>query len=133
MTKTELSRFQTILNAKIFELERLIRHRDGIRVERSTDQPEEIQQASERALAVCNLDRNFSHLRNVGRAQEGSFGICQKCDDDSATKRLVAVPWAQFCIRCQEAVDRSLEEIQAPSGDGPWSSRLRITTQRRGR
>ena len=26
---------------------------------------------------------------------------------------------AQFCIRCQEAVDRSLEEIQAPGGDLP--------------
>ncbi len=121
MTKTELSRFQAILNAKIIELEQLIRHRDGIRVERSADQLEEIQQASERALAVCNLDRHFSLLRNVRaalrRTQEGSFGICQKCDDDIAPKRLVAVPWAQFCIRCQEAVDRSLEEIQAPGDD----------------
>jgi DnaK suppressor protein len=121
MTKTEVSRFKAILNAKIIELEQLIRHRDGIRVERSADQLEEIQQASERALAVCNLDRHFSHLRNVRaalrRIQEGTFGICQECDDDIATKRLVAVPWAQFCIRCQEAVDRSLEEIQAPSGD----------------
>jgi DnaK suppressor protein len=122
MTKTELSPFQTILNAKIIELEQLIRHRDGIRVERSADQLEEIQQASERTLAVCDLDRHSSHLRNVRaalrRTQEGSFGICQECDDDSAPKRLVAVPWAQFRIRCQEAVDRSLEEIQAPSGDG---------------
>jgi DnaK suppressor protein len=123
MTKTELSRFEAILNAQITELAQLIRHRDGIRVERSADQLEEIQRASERALTVCNLDRHFSHLRNVRaalrrtRTQVGSFGICQECDDDIAPKRLVAVPWAQFCIRCQEAVDRNLEEIQAPSGD----------------
>ena len=121
MTQTELSRFQAILNARIIELEQLIRHRDGIRVERSADQLEEVQQASERALAVCNLDRHSSHLRNVRaafrRTQEGSFGICQQCDDDIATKRLVAAPWAQFCIRCQEAVDRGLEKIQAPGGD----------------
>jgi DnaK suppressor protein len=121
MTKTELNRFEAILNAQTIELEQLIRHRDGIRVERSADQLEEIQQASERALAVCNLDRHFNHLRNVQaalrRTQEGSFGICQKCDDDIAPKRLAAVPWAQFCIRCQEAVDRSLEETQAPGGD----------------
>ena len=65
MTKTELSRFKAILNARIIELEQLIRHRDGIRVERSTDQLEEIHQASERALAVCHLYRHFSHLRNV--------------------------------------------------------------------
>ena len=123
MTKTELSRFQAILEAKIIELEQLIRHRDGIRVERSADQLEEIQQASERALAVCNLDRNFSHLRNVRaalrRTQEGGFGICQECEADIAPKRLAAVPWATFCIRCQEAVDHNidLEEIQAPSRD----------------
>ena len=121
MTQTELSRFQTILNARIIELEQLIRQRDGIRIERSAEQLEEIQQASERALAVCNLDRHFSHLRNVRaalrRTQEGSFGICQQCDDDIAPKRLLAVPWAQFCIRCQEAIDRGLEEIQAPGGD----------------
>ena len=121
MTKTELSRFQAILDAKIIELEQLIHYRDGIRVERSADQLKEIQQASERALAVCNLDRHFSHLRNVRaalrRTQEGSFGICQQCDDDIAPKRLLAVPWAQFCIRCQEAVDRSVEEIQAPGDD----------------
>src|ERR1700721_2531337 len=121
MTQTELSRFQVILSASIIELEQLIRDRDGSRVERSADQLEEIQQASERALAVCNLGRHFSHLRNVRaalrRTQEGTFGICQECDDDNAPKRLVAAPWAQFCIRCQKAVDRSLEEIQAPSGD----------------
>ena len=121
MTKTELNRFQAILNAKIIELEQLIRYRDGIRVERSADQLEEIQQASERALAVCNLDRHFSHLRDVRaalrRTQEGTFGICQRCDDDIAPKRLAAVPWAQFCIRCQEAVDRCPEAIQAPGGD----------------
>ena len=121
MTKTELNRFEAILNAQTIELEQLIRHRDGIRVERSADQLEEIQQASERALAVCHLDRHFRHLRNVRaalrRTQEGSFGICQECDDAIAPKRLVAVPWAQFCIRCQEAVDRGLEEIQAPGGD----------------
>jgi len=79
MTKTELNRFEAILNAQTIELEQLIRHRDGIRVERSADQLEEIQQASERALAVCNLDRHFNHLRNVQaalrRTQEGSFDM----------------------------------------------------------
>jgi len=84
---------------------------------------EEIQAASERALAVCNLDRESNQLRNVRaslrRIQEGSFGTCQQCDDDIHPKRLAAVPWATFCIRCQEAVDNNLdlEEVQAPSRD----------------
>ncbi len=90
-------------------------------VERSADQLEEIQAASQRAVAVSNLDRQFNQLRNaraaLPRTQEDSFGICQECDNDIASKRLLAVPWAQFCIRCQEAVGPSLGEIQVPSGD----------------
>jgi hypothetical protein len=57
MTKTEVDRFQRILTARVAELERFTHQRDGIVVERSADQLEEIQAASQRALAVCNLDR----------------------------------------------------------------------------
>jgi DnaK suppressor protein len=123
MTKSELDRFRAILTAKVAELERFTRQREGITIERSADQLEEIQAASERALAVCTLDREFKQLRNaraaLRRIQEGSFGTCQQCDDDIHPKRLSAVPWATFCIQCQEAVDHNLdvEEIQAPSRD----------------
>jgi DnaK suppressor protein len=121
VTKTEVDRFQALLTAKIVELERFTRHREGIAVERSADQLDEIEAASQRTLAVCNLDRNYNHLRNVRaalrRIEEGSFGICQKCDEDIHAKRLAAVPWALFCIRCQEAVDRNLENAQSPTGD----------------
>jgi hypothetical protein len=27
------------------------------------------------------------------------------------------VPWAPYCIRCQEAVDSNVEKTQAPSSD----------------
>jgi RNA polymerase-binding protein DksA len=85
----------------------------------TADSLEEIQAASERVLAVCNLDREFHQLRHVRAAlrgiQEGSFGTCQQCDEDIHSKRLAAVPWAPLCIRCQEAVDGNPEEMQAPS------------------
>ena len=119
MTKSELSRFKALLAAKVAELERLTRHRDGITIERSADSLEEIQAASERVLAVCNLDREFHQLRHVRAVlrgiQEGSFGTCQQCDEDIHSKGLAAVPWAPLCIRCQEAVDGNPEEMQAPS------------------
>jgi len=121
MSKSELDRFRAILTAQVAELERLTRHREGITVERSADQLDEIQAASERALAVCNLDREFNQLRNaraaLRRIEEGSFGTCQQCDDDIHPKRLAAVPSATFCIRCQEAVDNNLdlEEAQGPN------------------
>jgi len=121
MTKTELNRFRAVLAAKVAELERFNRHRDAITVERSADQLEEIQAASQRSLAVCNIDLEFTQFREarvaLRRIQEGNFGTCQECDEDIHPKRLAAVPWARFCIRCQEAVDRNLEGIQSPAGD----------------
>ena len=121
MTKTEVDRFRAVLAARVAELQRVTCNREGITIERSADQLDEIQAASQRALAVCNLDREFNQLRNaraaLSRIQEGSFGTCQRCDEDIHPKRLAAVPWATFCIRCQEAADHNLEEIQAPSRD----------------
>ena len=121
MSKTEVDRFQAVLRARVAELERFTRHREGITIERSADQLEEIQAASQRALAVCNLDREYNELRNVRaairRIQEGSFGTCQECDEDIHPKRLGAAPWATFCIRRQKAADRHVEEMRPPSRD----------------
>jgi DnaK suppressor protein len=121
MTRNELKRFQTILAARVAELEVLGRQRDAIAVERSPDQLDEIQQASERALAVSNLDRNFSQLRSaraaLRRIDEGDFGICQQCEEEIHLKRLAAVPWTSYCIECQEAADRNpnLDEMDTPT------------------
>ena len=121
MTETEMDRFRAILTTRVAELERFTRNRDGITVERSADQLDEIQAASQRALAVCNLDREFNHLREaraaLHRIKEGSFGTCQECDEDIHPKRLAAVPWATFCIRCQEDLDLNREEMQTPTRD----------------
>ena len=121
MTNNELNRFRAILTRRIAELERFTRNREGITVERSADQLEEIQAASQRALAVCNLDREFNQLRNaraaLRRIEQETFGICQECDEEIHPKRLAAVPWAPYCIRCQEAIDNNSNEIQAPGSD----------------
>src|SRR5258707_7743860 len=114
MTFKELSRFEGILTARIAELERLVRRRDGITVETSPDHVDEIQFAAQRTLAVSNLDRGSSHLRSareaLRRVQEGTFGTCQDCEDEIHPKRLAAVPWASLCIGCQEAADNNTEE-----------------------
>jgi RNA polymerase-binding transcription factor len=121
MTKNEVNRFRAILAARIAELENFNRLRDGITIERSPDQLDEIQRASERALAVCNLDREFNQLRNARaamlRIDEGSFGICEQCDEDIHPKRLAAIPWAALCIRCQETLDRNPEQMPTSGGD----------------
>ena len=110
----ELVGVQKILERKMEELMQLLRSRDGITIEKSADQMDEIQYASERDLAIRNVDRESVLLRNVKaalrRIGDGSFGTCIECESAIGSKRLAAVPWASRCIRCQEAADRDGQE-----------------------
>src|SRR5579862_4837498 len=110
MTKTELEKFKAILEAKQAELSNAVRNRDDIAIEKTPDAIDEVQLAGERELAIRNLDRESNLLRQVraalGRINDGSYGICLHCEEEIKPKRLDAVPWAAFCIRCQEAADR---------------------------
>lgn len=114
MTTIELNNFRKILQQKRDELERIVRNREAITIEKSADALDEVQHASERELAIRNLDRESNLLRNVRsalrRIDEGTFGICLHCEEDISPKRLAAVPWAPFCIQCQEQADRNAEE-----------------------
>jgi DnaK suppressor protein len=105
--------FQEILERKEADLVRVLRSRDGIAIEKSADQMDEIQYSTERDLAIRNVDRDFNLLRDVKdalrRIHEGSFGACMECELAISPKRLAAVPWAGCCIQCQEAAERDIE------------------------
>ncbi|MGH9663997.1 MAG: TraR/DksA family transcriptional regulator, partial [Bryobacteraceae bacterium] len=100
MTKTELNKFKAILEAKQAELSQALRDRDGIAIEKSPDALDEVQHATERELAIRNLDRESNLLRNVRgalrRIKEGTFGVCLHCEEDISPKRLAAVPWTPY-------------------------------------
>jgi DnaK suppressor protein len=110
IVSTEMGRIQEILERKKAELVRVLRNRDGIAIEKSADQMDEIQYATERDLAIRNVDRESTLLRDVKaallRIHVGSFGDCLECESPISPKRLAAVPWALRCIQCQEAADR---------------------------
>ncbi len=110
MTKTELTKYQKLLEARRQDLSAGMRNREGIAIEKTADALDEVQLAGERELVIRNLDREATILRQVraalGRIEDGSFGICLHCEEDISPKRLAAVPWALYCIRCQEAADR---------------------------
>jgi DnaK suppressor protein len=109
----EMSGFQEILERKEADLVGVLRSRDGIVIEKSADQMDEIQFATERDLAIRNVDRESNLLRDVKdalrRIREGTFGACIDCESAISPKRLAAVPWAACCIQCQEAAERDRE------------------------
>lgn len=112
----DLRGIQEVLERKVTELAHVMRKRDGIAIEKSADQMDEIQYAAERDLAICNVDRDSTLLLQVKHAlrriHSGSFGTCPDCESAISPKRLAALPWALRCIRCQEVADREGRELE---------------------
>jgi DnaK suppressor protein len=119
MNKTDLEKYKAMLEAKRNELSAGLRNREDIAIEKTPDALDEVQLAGERELAIRNLDRESNLLRNVksalARVADGSYGVCLHCEEEIKPKRLEAVPWAKYCIRCQEAADRN--EFETESGE----------------
>ena len=43
------------------------------------------------------------------RIDQGAYGVCMECDEPISPKRLDAVPWARYCVACQEAIALRIE------------------------
>ena len=43
----------------------------------------------------------------LGRCARGTYGACEGCHEDIAPPRLRAVPWARYCLTCQELRSRN--------------------------
>ena len=117
MTQTEINKYKAMLEAKQAELSVGLRNREDIAIEKTPDAIDEVQLAGERELAIRNLDRESNLLRNVKgalvRIGDGSYGVCMHCEEDIKIKRLDAVPWTKYCIKCQEAADRHEFEVES--------------------
>ena len=42
------------------------------------------------------------------RVEDDEYGVCQNCEKDINSKRLAAIPWARYCLNCQELVEQGL-------------------------
>lgn len=44
----------------------------------------------------------------IKRMDEGTYGRCKNCDRTIAMPRLEAIPWARYCIDCQELAEKGM-------------------------
>jgi DnaK suppressor protein len=65
----------------------------------------------EQFVAIRTNSRNRQKLASIqsalDRLAQGEFGICEACEEEIPLKRLHAIPWAQYCIPCQERRESS--------------------------
>lgn len=110
MTTKSLEQYRRTLEAKQKELLAGSGDREDILIENAAEEFDRLQQQLNREVAIRNLDRESTMLKSVqaalARMENDTFGVCLRCDEEIPEKRLNAVPWAAYCVKCQEIVDR---------------------------
>lgn len=105
-----MKRYRLLLEARAAEIKAALARRQGIAIEPSADDMDRTVQAAERDLAGVTLGDEHRKLREaeaaLARIDKGRFGECLRCEAPIPPRRLDAVPWAAFCIGCQDEADR---------------------------
>ena len=109
MKEADVNKYRTLLMAKREEISGMSLRREDLWIVRSNEQIETVQLAGQREFAARTLEREARSLMQIGaalkRIDDGEFGICLECEEPIAPKRLAAVPWAAYCLHCQENRD----------------------------
>jgi RNA polymerase-binding transcription factor DksA len=61
--------------------------------------------SSANALKECLLRSRDEITSALARIGEGTYGNCLGCGNEIDLRRLAVVPWAKFCVACQEQSD----------------------------
>ena len=115
MEKKKLEQFKKRLEQRQQELRRTVSRnvQDG----RAADSEDIAQDIADKAANSYTKEFLFSQSSNdrallarveeaLVRIREGSFGECINCGNEVNPKRLEAVPWARYCIKCQEKIEQ---------------------------
>jgi DnaK suppressor protein len=109
MKSGELDQFKKILRDLLEGVAQPLRRREEIAVENASDELDRVQGASERDLAIRQIESDALRLQDLKsaleRVQDGSYGTCLRCEEPISLKRMAAIPWASYCVRCQAIVD----------------------------
>ncbi len=62
------------------------------------------------------LDAIESAMRKLN---EGSYGVCEECEEEIPFKRLEAVPFALYCVDCQHEIDGQKKRTERTGPEKP--------------
>ena len=112
-TRTDIGRIRQKLKLRRQQILELLKRLDDETQALDPDTARDIADLSVLGMSKESLFEQTSQQRLVlrmvdgalGRISDGSFGVCASCGDDIPARRLEALPWTQYCLRCQEVVE----------------------------
>jgi DnaK suppressor protein len=115
MSALNLKNIDEALAARSRELARTLTGRSQIAIETSADGVDNSLLAAAREYSAQALSRDMRLLREVEAARKrlrnGVYGICLRCEEEIAPKRLQVIPWAAYCISCQAAMEEQGQAV----------------------
>lgn len=119
MNKAQLKRFKGLLEEKRDEI--LKKAKQTLNEDMSldaSDLPDEMDLASSEYLQSFTFrlrGREKAFLDKIDKAlikiEDGTFGMCESCEEEISTKRLEARPETTLCIRCKEDQERAEKDF----------------------
>ena len=74
------------------------------------DQGDAATDAINRETSLALENRDLEVLREIDYAlkkmENGTYGICESCGDEIPIERLKVLPFARYCLECQEDIER---------------------------
>ena len=76
---------------------------------------DQAQAAHDQFVSLEIQRRSYRTLQEIAaaidRLDTGDYGVCLDCGEAISPRRLAAVPWAAYCIRCQEQPGHGIEQL----------------------
>jgi DnaK suppressor protein len=123
--KPKFAAYRKMLEKKAEEVRRSMSAQKAAQVVARLDCPSDegdlSQQHHEEWIFLNRNTIDMKLLRQIAdalaRIEHGIYGTCLECEEPISTKRLDAVPWARFCVTCQEAIADRIANGQAETVD----------------
>ena len=110
--KAKPAQYRKILEKKAEEVRRSMSAQKAAQVVARLDIPSDegdlSQQHHEEWIFLNRNTIDMKLLREISGALQridgGVYGVCMECEEPISSKRLDAVPWARYCVSCQERI-----------------------------
>jgi len=121
MRKETLNRFKKMFEGekrKLLFADKVLRDEFSVNADDRFDEIDQATTDMEQSMRMRLCNRETLYLKKVEdalrRIEEGSFGLCDICEEDIGLKRLEARPTANLCVSCKE--DQERKEVHTAAG-----------------
>jgi DnaK suppressor protein len=86
---------------------------------------DQAQMSHDEYISLTRNKQDYQVLKLVDEALDriaaGDYGVCQRCEEQISPRRLEVLPWAKYCVKCQDRIAaRTYEEDDASVLAGSW-------------